>query len=77
MDEIIFPKIAQDFGQDKVGTIRLPELVDEGMWCSSFMVGDVVGLCWIALTDSGLPTKETLVPDHNECLFPLIASAPP
>ena len=44
----------KNFMQDKIGTIRLPELIDEGMWRSSFMIGDMVGFCRIVLTDSGL-----------------------
>ena len=44
----------KDFGQDQVGEILDPEPVDEEMWQSSVMIGEMVALCWIALTDSGL-----------------------
>ena len=44
----------KDFGQDQVGEILDPEPIDKGMLQTDVMIGEMVGLCWIVRTDSGL-----------------------
>jgi hypothetical protein len=49
----------KDFGQEKVGEIILPEQWGEGMWRSSFLIGEMLGVCSIVLTDCGLQLIKT------------------